>query len=123
MPTQEQGSIEKVQGTILPDDKWHYVGEAGEPAFENSWVNDTDQEARFIKDAAGVVHIQGRVTTGTIGLDIFTLPAGYRPDKVLEFATSSNNAFGKLVVRTDGTVDPVSGNNASYSINCSFYVE
>lgn len=109
---------------IKGPDHWHNVGATGEPVFENSWVNfgAAHQVARFIKDASGVVQIQGRIKDGTIGLDAFTLPVGYRPDADLVFATSSNGAFGKLVVRSDGTVDTVAGNNTSYSIECSFYV-
>ena len=108
---------------IKGPDHWHYVGETGEPAFENSWVNEAaTNAARFMKNAAGVVHIQGVVQNGTIGQDVFTLPIGYRPDKNLWFSQVSNNAFAKMVINTDGTIEPASGNNANYSIACSFYV-
>ena len=26
-------------GVLRPGEDWHYVGEAGEPAFQNSWDN------------------------------------------------------------------------------------
>jgi len=68
--------------TVLPaEEDWHIVGGTGEPAFESSWVNfgSTDPVLKFKKDAYGWVHIEGTVKTGTVGVRIFTLPAGYIP--------------------------------------------
>ena len=109
---------------IKGPDHWHYVGETGEPALANSWVNfDTNwQAARFIKDAAGVVHIEGLVKSGTIGQVIFTLPVGYRPAKEFLISTNSNNAVARMDVYDDGTVVPADGSNVFYSIHVSFYV-
>lgn len=65
------------------DHSWHYVGTAGEPAFENGWINyDNDTRylnARFRKDGDGYVHMQGLVEAGAANTVVFTLPAGYRP--------------------------------------------
>ena len=127
MPTQEQGSIEKQQGTILPDDNWHYVGATGQPAFTNSWTNFDAagtgyQSARFIKDAAGVVHIEGLVKSGTIGQAVFTLPEKYRPKEALLFVVVSNAAIGRMDVNATGTVVATAGSNVNFTINCNFYV-
>ena len=112
---------------IKGPDHWHYVGETGEPAFANSWVNydiDNWADARFMKDATGVVHIQGMIKDGTISasLPAFVLPAGYRPIDDLIYATASNNAFGRISVLANGYVLAVVGNNAWFSVGCSFYV-
>ena len=63
---------------------WHYVGEAGEPAFENGWGNKgVGQPAlAFRIREVGVVDIQGQVAGGTSGTTIFTLPTGYRPSAI-----------------------------------------
>lgn len=110
---------------IKGPDHWHYVGETGEPAFANSWVNYSALRTRFIKDASGVVHIEGLVKDGTVGSTntVFTLPVGYRPTNGnLLFATDSNSAFGRLSVLTDGRLVPYAGNNTFFSVNCSFWV-
>lgn len=58
---------------------WHYVGEAGEPAFANDWVNASGlQAAAFRMREAGIVDLHFAVQDGT-SPTIFTLPAGYRP--------------------------------------------
>lgn len=109
---------------IKGPDHWHDVGATGEPAFANSWVNygSPYQDARFMKDATGVVHIQGLVKDGTIGDAFFTLPAGYRPDDQIYFANLSNGALGSVEIHSDGTVVSTLGNNTYVSISCSFYV-
>ena len=77
-----------------------------------------------MKDVSGVVHIQGLVKDGTVGSanTIFTLPTGYRPDQLIQFAIDSNSVFGRAIIRDDGRVVPHTGNNASFTIDCSFYV-
>lgn len=93
----------------------HVVGAAGEPAFQNSWVNfDTAsfKDARFWKDPMGIVHLEGLVKNGTIGTTIFTLPAGYRPSNGQLFASISNSAIGRIDVAPTGNVVATTGNNA-----------
>jgi len=68
------------------------VGAAGEPAFQNSWINhggSADEPAGFYKDQAGIVHLQGQVVDGS-GV-IFQLPPGERPDggKILRMPAAS----------------------------------
>jgi hypothetical protein len=65
----------------MPLDTWHSVGAAGEPAFQNGWVNANTGEPplQFTKDPFGRVHLRGHITTGASGSVIFTLPVGYRP--------------------------------------------
>lgn len=116
----EEGSFVQPRGIISPDDSWHNVGDAGEPAFVNSWTNYAGyQVARFLKDAAGVVHIEGVVDSGSG--TIFTLPAGYRPSAKLLIDARGNSGVGYLEIDTDGTVDYVAGGTTWFTIHCSFY--
>lgn len=120
------GSSIKPRGCILPDDKWHYVGEAGQPSFENSWVNfgSGNQVARFIKDASGVVHIQGVVKNAVPANVIFTLPSAYRPDNYLHLSIAGKTGLaGVIGIENDGEISYVYGTtaNAIFSICCSYY--
>ncbi|MBX7161912.1 MAG: hypothetical protein K1X95_16615, partial [Acidimicrobiia bacterium] len=54
-------------------DEWHYVGEAGEPAFLNSWSNWAgNQKLSFRLREAGIVDIAGYCLAGTPGSTVFT---------------------------------------------------
>jgi hypothetical protein len=94
---------------------WHYVGAAGEPAFEHSWVNYSAIGAGFTNARFccrdGVVFIEGLVKSGTLGSNaaasIFTLPAGYRPDATTDallFAVSANVGAARLDVNGAGAI-------------------
>lgn len=99
----------------------HLVGGAGEPAFDNSWVNyDTTHEpAQYYKDPFGRVWLGGVVKNGTFTGSpgtgtIFTLPVGYRPRDIKFFPVVSNAAFGICVVNPDGTVQANTGSNVYF---------
>ena len=66
-------------GLVYPvNEDWHYVGEAGEPAFENSWVySGAGPHPAFRMREAGIVDIQGSIKSGSS--HAFTLPLAYRP--------------------------------------------
>jgi len=73
-----------VQG---PEEGWHLIGTAGEPAWGRPTLTSIDPflPTGFLKDPFGFVHLQGHVlaaTDQTDGCDtyaLFTLPAGDRP--------------------------------------------
>lgn len=81
---------------------WHYVGEAGEPAFQGSWGNlGATRKLAFRIREAGIVDIQGRVQTSSPGSEtatIFQLPDGYKP---------SVAAFYNSAGHTDDSSDPL----------------
>lgn len=57
------------------------------PILVNSWQNyGTPYAGAAYRKVNGVVHVQGMVKTGDIGVAIFTLPAGCRPAGDLMFA-------------------------------------
>jgi hypothetical protein len=112
---------------VTGDSVWHNVGDPGEPAFQNSWVNFAFdwQGARFRKLPTNVVEVQGLVRSGTINVPIFTLPVGYRPGNSLIWATLANAASARIDVYPTGVVQWVSGgaNNFVSLTPIMFYAE
>jgi hypothetical protein len=90
------------------------VGNAGAPAFAGSWISASgggDEGVSFYKDALGIVHLQGNVSTGgspDTGT-IFTLPAGYRPAGNLFFAAYGSSGTAAYVAVLSDAYRP-SGN-------------
>jgi hypothetical protein len=112
-----------VDGVQIEDvgEDWHSIGAAGEPTFQNSWVNfgGNYAAAAFRKDAFGWVHLKGVVKTGTIGATIFVLPAGYLRAEYVYKAVESNNLFGIIEIQGNtGNVVCQVGNNAHVSLDC-----
>jgi hypothetical protein len=98
----------KVDGSIVQED-WHYIGEAGELPFENSWENyGSHSFCAYYKDPLGNVHLKGLVRNGTLGMPVFTLPVGYRPTTRGIFIVMSQSGTGRLNIDDDGSVEPSS---------------
>lgn len=148
MPRDGQGLVERVlkDHTLFPNEfkKWllqfiqnnpnlqvpvsalpkvearRYVGDAGQPAFEHSWVavgGSTFEQPGFYKDSQGVVHLFGVTKNGTVTAVIFTLPVGYRPKASEVVPVSSNGAFGSATIAADGSVTASVGSNTSFSLS------
>ena len=91
---------------------WHYVGEAGEPAFTADWENVGIQDLAFRKRESDVIDLMGTVgPTGAWASTVFTLPVGYRPSGSTYFTADGDNISGPTVVsaihgvvNADGTV-------------------
>lgn len=89
---------------------WHYVGEAGEPAFATGWANIGSPEPAlgFRLREAGVVDLAGAITSGVGAASaLFTLPEGYRPSsRAYVVIAVSDPAFSGTVlqIETDGDV-------------------
>lgn len=88
------------------------------PTLLNSWVNygGTFNNAGYMKDSLGFVHLRGLIKNGTVTLAAFNLPAGYRPANDTAFVVNSNSAFGVVQVlgqsTNPGDVRILQGNNA-----------
>jgi len=116
--------IERSLTLVLNPEIPHVVGSAGEPAFQNGWVNyGSFQVARFWKDGVGMAHIEGLVHRGvsplTTATVIFVLPEGYRPELALIFAAEAVGAHARVDVYPDGNVwmsagAPGAGGTGSY---------
>ncbi len=89
------------------------------PTLLNSWVDfgGGHNDTKYFKDPFGVVHIKGLIKFGTIGLPAFTLPSGYRPLSTEIYGVISNSAFAELRIDASGSVVPISGNNAWFSLD------
>ena len=87
----------------------HIVGQPGEPAFQNSWVNfDTSvypagRSARFRKYPDGRVRLAGLIRGGANGSVMFTLPVGYRP-----YAAGTNSPLTIAVTNASGGLANIS---------------
>lgn len=106
---------------------WHYVGEAGEPAFENSWANlgGGGTKMAFRIREAGVVDLAGIIdASAASGTVIFTLPVGYRPsEKTPGFAVLIHPSTADLLrVSTSGAVELNTLPTSSVYISGQFFL-
>lgn len=110
---------------------WFEVGQGGNPAFQNSWVNYDEPNfgrLRYSKDARGVVTITGAIKDGSISTanPVFTLPVGYRPlTRYAMVVVGSNTAtggdgFSTIIVFPNGDVTIRSNPSASWDLDSSF---
>ena len=115
--------------SLSPGESFRAVGAPGQPGFQNSWTNYGGgyATAAFYKDALGIVHLKGMITSGTIGSVAFTLPAGYTPAEHSYFSVASrvvgSPQTAAATVLSNGSVqifntnagaDPVSLNGISF---------
>lgn len=101
--------LQVASNAAQPMDAVHIVGNPGEPAFQNAWVNyDATRTARFRKSPDGAVRLGGTVKSGASGTVVFTLPAAYRPpierDFIVMAAASTGNGTAYVQVLPTGTV-------------------
>lgn len=105
---------------LTKEPNFRKVGDAGQPAFLNSWVNfgTTDAPAAFWRDPFGWIHLRGLIKNGTIGSTnaAFTLPPGFRPPLREVFPVISNGAIGRVDIEPDGDVIIAAGNNTYVSL-------
>jgi hypothetical protein len=93
----------------VADTAWHEVGAAGEPAFQNGWMNYIGaaqwETLAFRVNSEGWVFFKGLLQQGTAS-PIFTLPPAYRPWKIVYFpALSWNGQVAYIYINVDGTVN------------------
>jgi hypothetical protein len=112
-----------VPGLVAADTAWHYVGSAGEPAFQNGFYNYGGQfvTTRFRKLATGLVVLDGLIGGGTSGTVAFTLPVGYRPDMYRHIGGWGTEVIAGIRINTDGTVQ-LNGTPGYFTLSgISFY--
>jgi hypothetical protein len=83
---------------------WHILGNSGEPALADPWVQagSPHAPAGFYKDGDNV-YLRGRLSSGPSGTSPFTLPVGYRPSHLLTFAVGGV-IIGQVTVAATGVV-------------------
>lgn len=71
----------------------------------------------------GKVTLSGMLKNGELNKPMFLLPTGYRPAATHNFAISSNNAYGNLVVMNNGSIFCNIGSNDWVSLSgVEFYI-
>lgn len=94
------------------------------PQLLNGWVNLSSeryaQYRRFAISSLTLVLGEGTIASGTVGQVAYYLPVGWRPVQRISTATSSNGAFGNLIVEPDGGVLPNVGSNVNFNVNFLF---
>lgn len=90
------------------------------PTLLNGWVNvgESDATLQYFKDSTGTVHIKGVINGGT-ATQIFTLPEGYRPNKIIGNVVYGIPNNSNIIIRNSGAVFAGSDAEAIY-INTSF---
>ncbi len=94
------------------------------PTFTNSWANlgvANRNTAGYFKDASGIVHLRGVISSGAIGTSAFTLPSGYRPQNGEVRPVVTNNGttdvFGRVTIDSNGNVIPAVGGGTWTSLD------
>jgi hypothetical protein len=106
---------------------WHDVGATNEPGFQNSWTNAGlgafPQNAGFMIDQDGVVHLRGQIAGGTVSsagpTPAFTLPAGYRPTATRYFSVLTTDGHNVI---TPGYVGILPGGQVSVGVGDNHFV-
>lgn len=96
--------------TLCPTVTWTAMS-----GFSNSYTSPASgwTTARYMKDARGMVWLQGSVTGGTNAATIFTLPAGFRPAVTFRCAAVVNDASGNIIINSSGAISAVAGGNTN----------
>ena len=108
----ELNRLQTVTGAAAAMDPWIA------PTLLNGWVNYSSQynPAGYFREA-GIVYLRGLVKSGTIGLSVFTLPAGYRPEFQELLVAVSNAALGRCDITVAGAVLTTAGSNVWFSLD------
>lgn len=99
------------------------VGLKKSAALLNGWVSYDStawEEASYIKEGNGIVHLAGLIKNGTAtpGTVLFQLPEPYRPQKARKFrVATSSTGVSEIEVQPDGDVVLNSGTNTYVSLN------
>lgn len=113
-----QWSSAIVASLLADQDAWTTVA-----SFSGTWVDyhtTSDPQwapSSYVIDAMGWVHLRGMVQNGTINTTAFVLPVGYRPGFSHLFAPNTSAGLGRLDIRSDGSVIPVSGGTGFFSLD------
>jgi hypothetical protein len=108
----------------IPEDP-HFVGAAGEPAFQNSWTNfdaavGPAGRSAFFYRYNGRVYLGGLIKTGANNTVAFTLPDGYWPllqgAAVSPVIASGGTAF--VSISPVGAVTPVNQTGSAVTTFC-----
>jgi len=103
----------------VADASWNVVGDAGKPAFQNSWVNYPTggwPTAAYRIDSEGWVIMRGLLTGGLNNTTAFTLPVGYRPAFTQMIRSNAADGAGYVAITSDGRVTPFGSSLTHFSL-------
>ena len=86
------------------------------PTLINGWGEYSDRKVQYRKDEFGIVRLSGLIRDGVIGTVAFILPAGYRPNTVLQYFNGGNGNMFRIHGGS-GQVTVASGSNNPVSID------
>ncbi|HEX7088739.1 MAG TPA: hypothetical protein VF192_01305 [Longimicrobiales bacterium] len=116
-------SRDRVLGTPDPGPYFNPVWPAGATSkdckFQNGWTNlgGGFNDAGYRMHPNGEVELRGVVTAGsTANAVMFTLPAGYRPQRAEVRPGIGNNVLARIDIGVDGTVRAQAGGSTAYTI-------
>ena len=115
---------------IFINEKYHRIGDAGEPAYQNAWVASTTTDVAgvgFKMERNGVVRLSGSIKSGVAGTIGFTLPVGYRPLKIQSLQLTTSLSFssfsqcfitlnGDVIIHYSGAVGDISFDGVTFSL-------
>jgi hypothetical protein len=102
------GDIDYTDVEFVNDD-WHEIGASNEPAFQNSWANNTVSNPNtlaFKKEGKWIV-FKGAIDGGASNTTVFTLPTTHRPSTLCVAAAATNelDAVARVAVTATGDVN------------------
>lgn len=102
---------------------WHEIGAAGEPAFQNAWVNyGGAYPTAAYRLVDGRLQMRGLIKNGSFMVAAFTLPLAYRPSKYVHTITLGSDVACGLRIDSTGAVilgTPTPANASYISLECS----
>ena len=95
------------------------------PTLTNGWTlqNDGYYNAQYMIDSLGFVHLRGLITGGANDSVCFSLPEGYRPSRLINYVTQSNNNYATVFVYASGSVVVHSYTTFASLENAIFFAE
>lgn len=113
-----QTGFDSLFNAIYPNSPLFQTGAWITPTLTNSWVNfgGSYENAGYMKDSLGFVHLKGLVKSGVASQSIFTLPVGYRPLNTRYMSTVGGGTIATIDINASGAVIP---NGTGIASSCS----
>ena len=114
------GDIIQMADARISSATWHIVGTSGAASYGTGGsayiASPTNhvQNAKYMKDALGFVHLAGYCKVSSLATTIFTLPVGFRPNYQHTFSCIANHLAQRVTVETTGAVSLYNGSGSTF---------